>query len=155
MKMKKLISVGVVAATLATTILAGCGNSDSSESEDGRKNLSVFIFANDHESEVYKDMIAKFEEDHKDTIANVDIQITTQEEYSKTLTGMMTAGDLPDVFYVGPESVEQFVENGYIAALQPILDEKGISTDGLVAQEALDSYRYDGEKTGSGESVYI
>ena len=117
MKMKKVISVGVVAATLATTALAGCGKSDSSVAEDGRKNLSVFIFANDHESEVYKDMIAKFEEDHKDTIANVDIQITTQEEYSKTLTGMMTAGDLPDVFYVGPESVEQFVENGYIANL--------------------------------------
>ena len=151
MKMKKVISVGVVAATLATTVLAGCGNSDSGVAEDGRKNLSVFIFANDHESEVYKDMIAKFEEDHKDTIANVDIQITTQEEYSKTLTGMMTAGDLPDVFYVGPESVEQFVENGYIANLQPILDEKGISTDGLVAQEALDSYRYDGEKAGAGD----
>ena len=151
MKMKKVISVGVAAATLATTVLAGCGNSDSGVAEDGRKNLSVFIFANDHESEVYKDMIAKFEEDHKDTIANVDIQITTQEEYSKTLTGMMTAGDLPDVFYVGPESVEQFVENGYIANLQPILDEKGISTDGLVAQEALDSYRYDGEKAGAGD----
>ena len=55
------------------------------------------------------------------------------------------------MFYVGPESVEQFVENGYIANLQPILDEKGISTDGLVAQEALDSYRYDGEKAGSGD----
>ncbi len=151
MKMKKLISAGVTVAMLSSVILAGCGGSDSGESEDGRKNLSVFIFANDHESAVYKDMIAKFEEEHKDTIANVDIQITTQEEYSKTLTGMMTAGDLPDVFYVGPESVEQFVENGYIADLQPILDEKGISTDGLVAQEALDSYRYDGEKAGSGD----
>lgn len=63
----------------------------------------------------------------------------------------MTAGDLPDVFYVGPESVEQFVENGYIEDLQPILEEKGISTDGLVAQEALNSYRYDGEKTGEGD----
>ena len=151
MKMKKLISVGVVAATLATTVLAGCGNSDSGETKDGKKKLSVFIFANDHESKVYKDMIAKFQEDHADTIASIDVQITTQEEYSKTLTGMMTAGDLPDVFYVGPESVEQFVENGYIANLQPILEEQGISTDGLVAQEALDSYRYDGEKAGAGD----
>ena len=59
--------------------------------------------------------------------------------------------DLPDIFYVGPESVEQFVENGYIEDLQPILDKKGISTDGMLAQEALDSYRYDGDKTGSGD----
>ena len=146
MKAKKILAVGLAATTLATTALSGCGKSDSSETADGKKNLSVFIFANDHESKVYKDMIKKFEEDHKDTIGKVDIQITTQEEYSKTLTGMMTAGDLPDVFYVGPEAVEQYVENGYIANLQPILEEKGISTDGLVAQEALNSYRYDGEK---------
>ena len=136
MKAKKILAAGLAVTTLASTALTGCGNSDSSETADGKKNSSVFIFANDHESKVYKDMIKKFEEDHKDTIGKVDIQITTQEEYSKTLTGMMTAGDLPDVFYVGPEAVEQYVENGYIADLQPILDEKGISTDGLVAQEA-------------------
>lgn len=151
MKMKRVIAAGLTGAMLAGIALTGCGGGDSSVAEDGRKNLSVFIFANDHESAIYKDMIAQFQEDHSDTIANIDIQITTQEEYSKTLTGMMTAGDLPDVFYVGPESVEQFVENGYIANLQPILDEKGISTDGLVAQEALDSYRYDGEKAGAGD----
>ena len=151
MKAKKILAVGLAATTLATTALSGCGKSDSSETADGKKNLSVFIFANDHESKVYKDMIKKFEEDHKDTIGKVDIQITTQDEYSKTLTGMMTAGDLPDVFYVGPEAVEQYVENGYIANLQPILEEKGISTDGLVAQEALNSYRYDGEKAGAGD----
>ncbi len=151
MKKRRVIALGLAALMTTSALLAGCGNSKSSEEADGRKNLSVFIFANDHESVVYKDMIEQFKEDHKDTIANVDIQITTQDEYSKTLTGMMTAGDLPDVFYVGPESVEQFVENGYIANLQPILDEKGISTDGLVAQEALNSYRYDGEKAGSGD----
>ena len=61
MKMKRIISAGVAAAMLSSVILAGCGGSDSGEAEDGRKNLSVFIFANDHESAVYEDMIAKFE----------------------------------------------------------------------------------------------
>ena len=151
MKLKKLVSAGLV-AVMATSLLAGCGGSkDSSETADGKKNLSIFIFANDHESTVYKSMIDQYKKDHADTIGNIDVQITTQDEYSKTLTGMMTAGDLPDIFYVGPESVEQFVENGYIEDLQPILDKKGISTDGMLAQEALDSYRYDGDKTGSGD----
>lgn len=152
MKTKKLVTLGLTATLAATTLLTGCGgNGSSNEESDGKAKLSVFIFANDHEQVVYKDMINKFKEDHADTISDVDIQITTQDEYSKTLTGMMTAGELPDVFYVGPESVEQFVENGYIANLQPILEEKGISTDGLVAQEALNSYRYDGEKAGAGD----
>lgn len=152
MKMKKAVSLGIVAAMAAAMILSGCGDSGSSgKTKDGKANLSVFIFANDHEKAVYTDLIKKFEEEHSDAVGKVDLQITTQDEYSKTLTGMMTAGKLPDVFYVGPESVEQFVENGYITNLQPILKEKGISTDGLVAQEALNSYRYNGEHAGEGD----
>lgn len=155
MKLKKMAVLGLAVVTAASTVLAGCGGSGSSDggntTSDGKKKMTVFIFANDHESPIYKDMIAQFAESHSDTIESIDVQITTQEEYSKTLTGMMTAGDLPDVFYVGPESVKQFVENGYIENLQPILEAKGISTDGLSAQEALNSYRYDGSETGSGD----
>ena len=28
---------------------------------------------------------------------------------------MMTANDMPDVFYVGPERVKDYVSNGYVA----------------------------------------
>lgn len=45
MKLKKLVSAGLV-AIMATSLLAGCGGSkDSSETADGKKNLSIFIFA--------------------------------------------------------------------------------------------------------------
>ena len=60
MKLKKLVSAGLV-AIMATSLLAGCGGSkDSSETADGKKNLSIFIFANDHESTVYKSMIDQY-----------------------------------------------------------------------------------------------
>lgn len=43
MKLKKLVSAGLV-AIMATSLLAGCGGSkDSSETADGKKNLSIFI----------------------------------------------------------------------------------------------------------------
>lgn len=151
MKMKKTAALIAAISLTATAILGGCSSAKGeSKTEAGKANLSVFIFANDHESEVYKRMINKFQEEHPDEIENISIQITTQEEYETTLTGMMTANKLPDVFYVGPESVKEFVENGYIADLEPLLEEYNIPTDGLVAQETLDSYRYDGEQTGSG-----
>lgn len=58
---------------MATSLLAGCGGSkDSSETADGKKNLSIFIFANDHESTVYKSMIDQYKKDHADTIGNID-----------------------------------------------------------------------------------
>lgn len=63
---------------------------------------------------------------------------------------MMTSGDLPDVFYVGPESVADYVKNGYLADLTPLLEENDISTDDM-AQNVLDTYRYDGSSTGSGD----
>ena len=145
MKFKKMTSALLEAVLLGTTALTGCGSGNDSVAEDGRKNLKVFLYLNDHESEIYKEMINKFQEEHSDTIANIDLQITTQDEYETTLTGMMTAGDMPDVFYVGPNAVEQYVENGYIENLTPYLEEMNISTDGLM-QNIVDSYRYDGEK---------
>lgn len=63
---------------------------------------------------------------------------------------MMTSGDLPDVFYVGPESVADYVKNGYLADLTPLLEENDISTDDM-AQNVLDTYRYDRSSTGSGD----
>ena len=150
MKLKKVAALGTVVAVTATTMLSGCGNSNSSKTEDGKANLTVFVYMQDHEKEVYTKMIDELKEAHKDTVANIDFQVTTQDEYATTLTGMMTSGDLPDVFYVGPESVADYVKNGYLADLTPLLEENDISTDDM-AQNVLDTYRYDGSSTGSGD----
>ncbi len=146
MKCRKFMAVLLIVALLAT-LVAGCGGGEES---DGKTKLKVFLYLNDHESDIYKGMIDKFQQAHADTISEIEVQITTQDEYATTLTGMMTAGDLPDVFYVGPEAVDQYVENGYIENLTPYLEELGISTDGLM-QDVLNSYRHNGETTGSGD----
>ena len=146
MKCRKFMAVLLIVALLAT-LVAGCGGGEES---DGKTKLKVFLYLNDHESDIYKGMIDKFQQAHADTISEIEVQITTQDEYGTTLTGMMTAGDLPDVFYVGPEAVDQYVENGYIENLTPYLEELGISTDGLM-QDVLNSYRHNGETTGSGD----
>lgn len=148
MKMKKVLATVMVGALAASTLLAGCGGSDSSSaSSGGGDKLSVFLYMNDHEKAVYTKMIEKFEADNN---CDVDFQITTQEDYATTLTGMLTANDMPDVFYVGPEAVKEYASNGYIANLSPLLDTAGIKTDDL-AQDILNNYRYDGSETGSGD----
>lgn len=126
--------------------LAACGG-DSSTS---KPTLEVFLYMNDHEKEVYSAMIEKFEEAHADELDHVELQVVTQSEYATTLTGMMTAQDMPDVFYVGPESVKSYVEGGYVADLTPLLTEAGISTDDL-SQSTLAYYKFDGTSTGSGD----
>lgn len=140
MNFKKLTAVGLVAAMAASTM---CVTSQADES----KKLRIFLYMNEQEQAIYTSMIKSWGEENGVT---VDVQITTQDEYGTTLTGMMTASDLPDIFYVGPESVSQYVDYGYILDIQPYLDDLGISTDDLM-QDVLASYRYDGETTGDGD----
>ena len=143
--LKRLASC-TLALVLALACLSGCGGSGDS---GGKAKLKVFLYMNDHEKEVYSAMVDKFKEEHADEISDIEFQITTQSEYATTLTGMMTAKDMPDVFYVGPESVKTYVDNGYLADLTPLLSDAGISTDDL-PQGVLSFYKYDGTQTGDG-----
>ena len=138
-----------LAAILSLTCLAACGGGEGGGGS-GKTKLKVFLYMNDHEKEVYTGMVEKFKEAHKDEVSDIEFQITTQSEYATTLTGMMTANDMPDVFYVGPERVKDYVSNGYVANLTPLLSSAGISTDDL-PQGILDFYRYDGTNVGSGD----
>ena len=121
-----------LAAILSLTCLAACGGGEGGGGS-GKTKLKVFLYMNDHEKEVYSAMVEKFKEAHADEVSDIEFQITTQSEYATTLTGMMTANDMPDVFYVGP-----------------LLSSAGISTDDL-PQGILDFYRYDGTNVGSGD----
>ena len=138
-----------LAAILSLTCLAACGGGEGGGGS-GKTKLKVFLYMNDHEKEVYSAMVEKFKEAHADEVSDIEFQITTQSEYATTLTGMMTANDMPDVFYVGPERVKDYVSNGYVANLTPLLSSAGISTDDL-PQGILDFYRYDGTNVGSAD----
>lgn len=107
-----------LAAILSLTCLAACGGGEGGGGS-GKTKLKVFLYMNDHEKEVYSAMVEKFKEAHADEVSDIEFQITTQSEYATTLTGMMTANDMPDVFYVGPERVKDYVSNGYVANLTP------------------------------------
>lgn len=145
----KRLGCFTIAAILALSCLSACGGGGDGGSGSGKTKLTVFLYMNDHEQQVYEGMIEKFKEAHADEISDIEVQISTQDNYATTLTGMMTANDLPDIFYVGPESVKNYVDNGYLADLTPLLSSANISTDDL-PQDILSYYKYDGTTTGDG-----
>ncbi|SHK27066.1 multiple sugar transport system substrate-binding protein [Anaerocolumna jejuensis DSM 15929] len=151
MRLKKVIAMGLAIIMTASIAMTGC-SSNGDKSAGGKAKLTVFVYMQDHEKAVYKKMIDEFKEANKDTVKDVDFQVTTQDEYATTLTGMMASGDMPDVFYVGPESVVDYVKNGYVASLDQMLKDNNISTDDMY-QNVLNVYKYDGTTTGSG-SLY-
>ncbi|MBR1848712.1 MAG: sugar ABC transporter substrate-binding protein [Lachnospiraceae bacterium] len=166
--MKKKLAAMTLAMAMAVTSLAGCGvqtteeageapaaetTSDTTTTEmtgTGDKEINILIYAQEHEKAVYEDLIAEFTKEHADEISKVNFEVTTQDEYGVKMTAAMTADDMPDIFYIGPDSVRSYVDNGYALPL-----------DGLVDQAAVDNlwpaiksaYMYDGKEVGKG-SLY-
>lgn len=77
-------------------------------------DLTVFIYAQDHEKAVYQSLIDKFKENTK---ANVTFEVTTGDEYGQKILAYKAADDMPDIFYVGPEAVASNVDDGYLLSL--------------------------------------
>jgi len=126
------------------------GNSATSLTGEGDKNLHVFLYMQEHEKKIYEQLVKEFVEEHKSEVGEVVFEITTQDEYNQKMIANMTANDMPDVFYVGPAAVRSYVDNGYIIPLDDYVDADTISKVWGTTQTI---YRYDGTNVGEG-SIY-
>ncbi len=153
--MKKKILATILAAGLALSTLAGCGDKTTSAASSESKTtesvkagatetVSIYVFGNDQEQEMYKTLFAEFE---KQNNCKVEAQFSIKDDYGTTITGMMTAKNLPDVFYLGPENVKSYVNNGYVLDMNPILKAEGLDTSDILAG-TLSAYEYEGGQYG-------
>ncbi|MBO5335809.1 MAG: sugar ABC transporter substrate-binding protein [Lachnospiraceae bacterium] len=112
-------------------------------------DLTVFIYAQEHEKTVYQSLIDKFTET---TGAKVTFEVTTSDEYGQKILAYKAADDMPDIFYVGPEAVASNVDDGYLLPLDEYVDAEVVNNLwGAVGS----AYRYDGVTAGTGEgSLY-
>ena len=104
------------------------GSSTDSLTGNGDKTLHVFLYMQEHEKEIYQQLIDQFVEEHKDQVKEVVFEVTTQDEYNQKMIASMTAGDMPDVFYVGPAAVRSYVDNGYVLPLDQYVDDATINS---------------------------
>ena len=121
----------------------------SVEGDYSDADLTVFIFAQDHEKAVYQSLIDKF---MNETGANVTFEVTTSDEYSQKILAYKAADDMPDIFYVGPEAVASNVDDGYLLPLDDYVDAEVINN---LWGSVGNAYRYNGKTAGTGEgSLY-
>jgi multiple sugar transport system substrate-binding protein len=112
-------------------------------------DLKVFIFAQDHEKAVYQSLIDRFTES---TGAKVTFEVTTSDEYNQKMLANKAAGDMPDIFYVGPEAVASYVDDGFVQPLDNLVDTSVVND---LWGSVGNAYRYDGKVAGTGEgSLY-
>ncbi|MBQ8031648.1 MAG: sugar ABC transporter substrate-binding protein [Butyrivibrio sp.] len=175
--MKKRSLSAILAGVMSLSLLAGCATTtvedageatpdtqttDTAAAEttsesttesltgEGDETIHVFLYMQEHEKAIYQKLIDQFVEEHKDQVKEVVFEVTTQDEYNQKMIANMTAGDMPDVFYVGPAAVRSYVDNGYVLPLDDYVDDATIKSIWGTTQEI---YRYDGKNIGTG-SLY-
>ncbi len=117
------------------------------EGDYSSADITVFIYAQDHEKAVYQSLIDKFTET---TGAKVTFEVTTADEYGQKLLAYKAAGDMPDIFYVGPDGLASNVDDGYLLPLDDYVPEETIAD---LWPAITTAYRYDGKEAGTG-SLY-
>ncbi len=114
--------------------------------------LTLMIYAQPQEKAILDQVVARFEATHPGT--TVKFISSTQAEYDAKIQAQLAANQLPDVFYLGPGGVRNYVDNGKVLDLAPYTKTvKGVNVNDLYPA-ALDSYRYDGKVLGQGDSIW-
>ncbi|MBO6127757.1 MAG: carbohydrate ABC transporter substrate-binding protein [Pseudobutyrivibrio sp.] len=100
--MKKRLISGLLCATMASALLAGCGESSESgttasdESSSGAASSTITIMASqDWIEDSEQELGAKFEEE---TGIHVDYQILPADQYQDVLLTRLNSGEGPDIF---------------------------------------------------------
>lgn len=122
----------LLALTMSVLSLAGCSGAGGG----GKATITVSVFAQEHEQAMYREVIAKFEEEND---CKVNFQVAG-DQYWPELEASLTANTAPDVFYMGVGDIKKRVWTGKVEALDELLD---TSTLGTIWPEALNLYRYD------------
>ncbi len=145
--MKKALLAGLGILLTAAIFVSCGGNKSKSGSESG--TLTLMNFAQPAEKEILDQVLQRYRQSHPDI--KVEMITTTQDQYGAKLQALMAANQLPDVFYMGPESVRQYVDGGKVLALDDyVYGVEGVDVNDLYPA-ALEDYRYDGTILGKGK----
>lgn len=164
---KRLIALLMSTMMVGSVLMTGCSTVSTEEAGetsadaedetttdtfkgDGDKTINILLYMQEHEKKIYSGLIKDFVEEHKDEIKEVNFEVTTQDEYGTKMTANMTAGDMPDIFYVGPDSVRSYVDNGYVLPLDDYVNQETVDNLWPAIKSA---YQYDGTQVGQG-SLY-
>lgn len=167
--MKKRLKWSAMLLLAMMLVLSACGGNGNSSKQSANSNngntstnqpsdtgsdkepvtIEFMGHGNPNEKSIFEKLIASFE----DKYPHVTVKYTSVPpgEYSQKLTTLISSGKAPDVFYVGGSEFYRFAEAGTILNLQSYLDGTELFEQDNVWKPALDRYRYNGEKVGSGD----
>ncbi|MBS4206665.1 extracellular solute-binding protein [Bacillus sp. FJAT-50079] len=134
----------VLMGLLMVLALAACGGNDDKEGQstkDGAIELTLWTdWTEDRpENTLYKEVIAKFNEEHEDI--QVKVEAIPHDQYETKLRTQAAGNQLPDMMRVWPGArTAPLAEGGAILPLNPIIE----NWDGVIPDSILQDYAVDG-----------
>ncbi|MBN9605120.1 MAG: sugar ABC transporter substrate-binding protein [Actinomycetales bacterium] len=141
--MKKLSAAAALLAA-AALVLSGC----SAAQPDGDTTITFMGWGSPEEIDTFKTMIAQYEEKYPGV--TVDYITVADADFATKLQTMIASKKTPDVFYLQPDKLTQYVDAGLLADLSSYVDDNQEFSVDNVWKKALDFYRYDGTTRGTG-----
>ena len=138
------LTAGAAMVAAAALLLSGCSASAGADSDE--KKLTFMFRGGPDEKTAYDAAVARFEEANG---VDVEMIVTTADEYNTKLKAAIAGKQIPDVFYVAPGDVQSYVGNGIIKDITA--DVEGVESIDLdnIWEYGIDSYRYDGKLRNS------
>lgn len=124
------------------------GNEEGNESEGGKKEITFLGWGSPTEVKTFETLIEKFEAQYLDVKVNY-ISVPASDFDTKLQT-MIAGGKQPDVFYLRPENVMPWADNGRLYDISSYVNDNEIFDESNVWAKAIDMYRYDGNVPGIG-----
>ena len=139
-----LILISVLLCMTFAFVACNPGDRDIGGWDEDKTNIVYYTWASDTEMEIFKKLVAAFEEKYTDI--NV-IMKKAGTDYYNDLELMLTGRNSPDIVQMKPGDIEKFLRAGALISLQDYID-KSIA-DGIFSEDMIweynDGYRYNPE----------
>ncbi|MBT2692567.1 sugar ABC transporter substrate-binding protein [Bacillus sp. ISL-55] len=106
--MKKKLSVLLMLVLLVSSFMAGCSSKESSGEGDGGDKKISFIHWRGEDSEVFKELISRFEKENPGI--KVEMTAYPSEQYQSTAQTLLRDGSTGDVFTAFPGSQFEIIK---------------------------------------------
>ncbi|MFC4402680.1 ABC transporter substrate-binding protein [Gracilibacillus xinjiangensis] len=152
MRKSYALLIMLLSAVLVLSACAGGGASNSGgASEDGTKKLTFMFRGGTAEEKAYQKAIDQFEADNEGV--EVNMIVTSGDQYSTKLKAAITGNQVPDVFYIEPGQLRSYVHSNILLDLTDYVEGNDRINLDNIWQYGIDSFRFDGETQGQG-SIY-
>lgn len=147
MKFRKIMALSLV--TISVLSIAACsGNSDtaekSAEKDDSVMEINFFHrWPNDPKNSMFKDLIAKYEEENPNVKINMDCILNDQ--YKEKIRMIVSTDEIPDIFSSWSGSfAQEMIDSGNVMDLTSVFEEDTQWADSI-AEVSKKPFTFDGK----------